>query len=77
MSLPHELLLRMQSETREQITKKWEKVNISFYFFYDNTTRKNPEVMQVANWWIEGHNLAHFVRATTILELIEVELKNS
>lgn len=32
--------------------------------------------MQVATWWIEKHNLPHFVRAKTILEIIEIELKN-
>lgn len=32
--------------------------------------------MQVATWWIQKHNLPHFVRATTILELIEDELDN-
>ena len=77
MSLPRDLLIRMEKETIEQIEKKWEKVNISFYYFYDNTTQKNFKVMQVASWWIEKHNLPHFVRATTILEIVEAELKNS
>ena len=66
----------MRQETIEQIEKKWEAVNISFYFFYDNSTKYNKEVMQVAIWWIEKHNLPHFVRAKIILEIIEMELKN-
>ena len=66
----------MKQETIEQIEKKWEKVNISFYFFYDNSTKYNKEVMQVATWWIEKHNFPHFVRAKTILDIIEMELKN-
>jgi hypothetical protein len=66
----------MQTETSKQIEAKWEKVNISFYYFYDNSNTKNAEIMQVATWWIQKHNLPHFVRATTILELIEDELDN-
>lgn len=76
MNLPHTLLLRMQTETIEQIDKKGENVNISFYYFYDNSNKNNAEVMQVATWWIEKHNLPHFVKAVVILELIETELKN-
>ncbi len=70
------LLLRMKEETIEQIKKKGEKVNISFYYFYDNSNAKNSEIMQVAIWWIQEHNLPHFVRATIVLELIENELKS-
>lgn len=76
MNLPYELLLLMKTETIEQINKKGEKVNISFYYFYDNSNTKNIEVMQVATWWIQKHNLPHFVRATVIIKLIERELKN-
>lgn len=76
MTLSHTLLLRMQRETTEQIDKKSDTVNISFYYFYDNSNKYNTEVMQVATWWIQKHNLPHFVRAKIILELIEIELKN-
>lgn len=76
MPLSYTLLTRMLNETCEQIDKKGEKVNISFYYFYDNSNKNNTEVMQVATWWIEKHNLPHFVKAVVILELIETELKN-
>lgn len=76
MSLPQILLLRMKQETIEQIQKKGEKVNISFYFFYDNSIHYNNEVIQVAIWWIQKNNLPHFVQARSILTLIETELKN-
>lgn len=76
MTLSSMLLLRMQRETSEQIDKKGNTVNISFYYFYDNSNKHNIEIMQVATWWIQKHNLPHFVRATVILELIESELKN-
>ena len=71
MKLSYELLFQMKTEIIEQINKKGEKVNISFYYFYDNSNTKNYEVMQVATWWIQKHHLPHFVRATIILELIE------
>ena len=74
MTLSSTLLLRMQRETSEQIDKKGDTVNISFYYFYDNSNKHNTEVMQVATWWIQKHNLPHFVRAKIILELIEGEL---
>lgn len=76
MSLPRAILTRMKTETAEQIDKKGEKVNISFYYFYNNSNNHNVEVMQVATWWIQKHNLPHFVQAKIILELIEDELKN-
>jgi hypothetical protein len=66
----------MQKEIFEQIHKKGEKVNISFYYFYDNSNKYNIEVIQVATWWIQKYNLPHFVRAKIILELIENELGN-
>jgi len=75
MTLSRILLLRMQEESRKQIETKWEKVNISLYYFYDNSNENNAEVMQVATWWIQKHNLPHFVRAKTILELIDTELE--
>lgn len=77
MPLPPELLLRMKAETEKQIKAKWDTVNISFYYFYDNKNKQNAEVMQVATWWIEKHDLPHFVKATKILELINMELSIS
>ncbi len=77
MLLPIALLLRMKKETIEQLVKKWENVNISFYYFYDNSNKKNTEVLQLAIWWIQKNNLPHFVKAITILNLIEEELKQT
>lgn len=77
MVLSRNILLRMQKETIEQLAAKWDKVNISFYFFYDNANTRNTEVMEVATWWIQKHDLPHFVKAIKILELIEIELRPS
>lgn len=54
----------------EKIAKKWEKVWLSFYAFFENKNT-NPELLQeVATWWITENKLDHFEKALKIKKLI-------
>jgi hypothetical protein len=55
----------------KKIAKKGESVGLSFYAFFANKN-SNPELlMEAAKWWIETHQLDHFVKAHKIKEMIE------
>ena len=72
----------MRNELREKILRvcnskiasKGENVGVSFYAFFANKN-DNPELlMEAATWWIQTHELDHFVKAHRIKEMIEAGL---
>jgi hypothetical protein len=55
----------------KKIALKGDNVGLSFYAFFANKN-DNPEMlMEAATWWIETHQLDHFVKAHKIKEMIE------
>lgn len=57
-----------------KIATKGEHVGVSFYAFFANKN-DNPELlMEVATWWIQTHQLDHFVKAKIIKDMIQKDL---
>ena len=58
----------------KKIESKGVNVGLSFYAFFANKN-DNPELlMEAATWWIETHNLDHFVKAHKIKEMVQNNL---
>ncbi|GLS91468.1 hypothetical protein GCM10007916_25370 [Psychromonas marina] len=58
----------------KKIDTKGNNVGLSFYAFFANKN-DNPELlMEVATWWIQTHQLDHFVKAYKIKEMVEAGL---
>jgi hypothetical protein len=54
----------------EKIDKKGENVGLSFYAFFKNKNDNPKLLMEVAQWWIEKHQLDHFEKAVKIKKMI-------
>ena len=54
----------------EKIAKKGEGVGLSFYAFFKNRNDDPELLMQVATWWIQGHQLDHFEKAVKIRDMM-------
>ena len=58
----------------KKIAAKGDNVGLSFYAFFKNKN-DNPELlMEAATWWIQIHELDHFVKASTIKKMIQDNL---
>lgn len=53
-----------------KIAKKGAEVGVSFYAFFANKNDTPELLMEVATWWIQTHQLDHFVKAKKIKEMI-------
>jgi hypothetical protein len=54
----------------KKIASKGDNVGLSFYAFFANKN-DNPELlMEAATWWIQTHQLDHFVKADKIKQMI-------
>ncbi|MBF9002953.1 DUF6500 family protein [Vibrio nitrifigilis] len=69
----------MRASLREKIVQvcnskialKGDNVGLSFYAFFSNKN-ENPELlMEAATWWIQTHQLDHFVKARIIKAMVE------
>jgi len=56
---------------QQKIDKKGEGVGLSFYAFFANKNTQPELLMDVATWWIQTHELDHFVKAVTIKKMME------
>lgn len=54
-----------------KIDQKGDNVGLSFYAFFKNKNDNPALLMEVATWWIETHQLDHFVKAKKIKMMIE------
>ena len=54
----------------DKIAKKGEGVGLSFYAFFKNRNDDPTLLMQVAQWWIQTHELDHFEKAVKIREML-------
>jgi len=55
----------------KKIASKGVNVGLSFYAFFANKNDDPELLMEAATWWIETHQLDHFVKAHKIKEMIE------
>jgi len=55
----------------EKIEKKGSNVGLSFYAFFANKNDNPKELMEVASWWIQTHELDHFEKAVKIKMMVE------
>lgn len=54
----------------KKIATKGEQVGLSFYAFFKNKNDDPELLMEAATWWIETHELDHFVKARTIKDMV-------
>ena len=65
------LRLKIIKVCDDKIENKGTNVGLSFYAFFANKN-DNPELlMEVAAWWIQAHELDHFVKAKIIKDMID------
>jgi hypothetical protein len=65
-----ELRTKIIDVCNKKIENKGNNVGVSFYAFFSNKN-DNPELlMEMATWWIQTHQLDHFVKAFIIKEMI-------
>ena len=55
----------------DKIEKKGTNVGLSFYAFFANKNDNPKLLMEVAEWWIQKHELDHFEKAVKIKEMIQ------
>lgn len=55
----------------KKIASKGDNVGLSFYAFFANKNDTPELLMEVATWWIQTHQLDHFVKAITIKAMVE------
>ncbi len=58
-----ELRARIVEVCDKKIASKGENVGLSFYAFFKNKNDTPEELMEAATWWIQTHQLDHFVKA--------------
>lgn len=54
-----------------KINSKGPKVGLSFYAFFANKNDNPKLLMEMAEWWIQAHELDHFEKAVKIKTLLE------
>lgn len=54
----------------KKIAAKGDNVGLSFYAFFANKNDDPVLLMEAATWWIETHQLDHFVKAHIIKKMI-------
>lgn len=58
----------------KKIASKGNNVGVSFYAFFANKNDDPERLMEVATWWIQTHQLDHFVKAYKIKEMVQTGL---
>ena len=59
----------------KKIASKGDNVGLSFYAFFANKNDDPELLMEAATWWIQTHQLDHFVKARAIKEMLIAESK--
>jgi hypothetical protein len=65
-----ELRTKIIDVCNKKIESKGDNVGLSFYAFFANKNDKPELLMEAATWWIETHQLDHFVKARLIKEMV-------
>lgn len=71
-----ELRAKMIEVCDKKILTKGENIGLSFYAFFANKNDNPQLLMEAATWWIETHQLDHFVKARVVKEIILKESLN-
>jgi hypothetical protein len=66
-----ELRSKIIEVCNKKIQSKGDNVGLSFYAFFANKNDKPILLMEAATWWIETHELDHFVKANKIKKMVE------
>jgi hypothetical protein len=66
-----ELRAKIVEICNKKIQNKGDNVGLSFYAFFANKNDDPIMLMEVATWWIETHELDHFVKASKIKKMVE------
>ncbi|OOE65902.1 hypothetical protein BZG20_10960 [Salinivibrio sp. IB868] len=69
-----ELRAKILAVCEQKIKAKGENVGVSFYAFFKNKNDDPEQLMEAATWWIQTHQLDHFVKARVIKEMINNNL---
>jgi len=67
-----ELRARIIKICDKKIADKGDNVGVSFYAFFANKNDNPALLMEVATWWIQTHQLDHFVKAHKIKVMVEL-----
>lgn len=70
-----ELRLKVIDVCNKKIEAKGDNVGLSFYAFFANKNDDPELLMEAATWWIQVHQLDHFVKAHKIKEMVEQGLQ--
>ncbi|MBT1062650.1 hypothetical protein KJY73_03640 [Bowmanella sp. Y26] len=66
-----ELRVKIIHVCDKKMASKGENVGLSFYAFFANKNDNPALLMEAATWWIQTHQLDHFVKAKTIKQMVE------
>ena len=69
-----ELRNRIIEVCDKKIAAKGDEVGLSFYAFFANKNNEPELLMEVASWWIQTHQLDHFVKARIIKDMMLAKL---
>lgn len=69
-----ELRSKIIDVCNKKIASKGDNVGLSFYAFFANKNDNPERLMEVATWWIQTHQLDHFVKAHKIKTMVENNL---
>ncbi|WP_350977512.1 DUF6500 family protein [Shewanella sp. AC34-MNA-CIBAN-0136] len=65
-----ELRAKIIAVCDKNIAAKGDNVGLSFYAFFANKNDNPQLLMEAATWWIQTHQLDHFVKAHKIKQMI-------
>lgn len=66
-----ELRTKIINICETKIASKGDNVGLSFYAFFKNKNDDPVLLMEAATWWIQTHQLDHFVKAKIIKKMVE------
>jgi len=74
VNMREELRAKIINICNNKIDDKGGNVGVSFYAFFANKNNNPESLMEVATWWIQTHQLDHFVKATKIKTMVQNNL---
>lgn len=71
MAVREELRVKIVEVCDKKMASKGVDVGVSFYAFFKNKNDDPERLMEAATWWIQTHQLDHFVKARVIKEMVQ------
>ncbi|WP_296047718.1 DUF6500 family protein [uncultured Alteromonas sp.] len=62
---------KMVQVCNAKILAKGDNVGLSFYAFFSNKNDDPELLMEAATWWIQTHQLDHFVKARIVRDMVD------